>query len=168
MIGSIRTWINAHPAAAGIVGVAIVATGIGVAILRGSGKEVWHDVPTARAFFVDLDDLTKVTVRPRTDIPPLANEKGEQTIVRAVFMTQSDVASKQLVYLEKYTPEIKEQLEGMVRSGASWVESGEIAAGHLVRAPATGSPWVPMDSVEGCRIVKGTFSPVPRAQVVNP
>lgn len=168
MLQPLRSWLNSRPLLSAALGCAVVGMAIFLIFGRGGGESAWTDVPTAKAYFVDQNDVSQVSVRSRTDIPPLPNEKGELTIVRAVFMTQGDSAAKSLAYVEKYTPEVKGQLEAMVRKGTPWVESGGIAEGHLVRSPVPDGQWVQMDSVEGCRIMKGTFGPGPRPQVVNP
>ena len=87
------------------------------------------------AYFYDLSER-KLFVAPRTSVPPIRGiNDGEPDGVRAVVISTSgdpqDKQSHKIAYLEKYSPDLKQQFERM-RDG----QDGATATRSLGRAQA--------------------------------
>lgn len=122
------------------------------------------------AFFYDLEEQT-LFVAPRRSIPPIAGVRGKPgSGVRAVVVSTSDDPKdkkhRQIAYLEKYSPELKQLFEEIQRARAEGraangrVDRGQVPHHTLVKR-LDGADWYPLDSPEGERIASDWQSPGP-------
>ncbi len=122
------------------------------------------------AYFYDLQEQ-KLFVAPRGSIPPINGIKGgAMTAVRAIVIsTTGDPADKkhrQIAYLEKYSPEIKQLFEEVRqaraegRSEEGRIDRREVPANTLVRR-LRDTAWQPLNSAEGRQIVGEWNTPGP-------
>jgi hypothetical protein len=117
------------------------------------------------AFFYDLSERRLFTA-PRTSVPPIKGVNDDQEdAVRALVISTTgkpaDKASWKIVYLEKYSPILKGQMEAAQQSGQSpSMGRGEALAHRFVRR-VTDTDWFPMNSAEAERIVSEWATPGP-------
>lgn len=108
------------------------------------------------AYFIDTADGS-LTIRPRSDIPPLVGKTGKLTVVLGVFYSCGSCKDKRLAYLLKYTKAEQERLQRLQRRspGDRTTQIAAIQAfeGMLVRRPANGSRWFPASSPTGTQIM---------------
>jgi hypothetical protein len=118
-----------------------------------------------KAFFYDLSEQ-KIFTAPRTAVPPIrgvndSQEDGMRAVVISVTGNPADKASRKVAYLEKYSPELKRQMETAQATGAS-PQMGRIEAlGHRFVSRAEGTQWFPMNSPEAEQIVTEWATPGP-------
>jgi len=110
-----------------------------------------------KAFFYDLNEKKLFAAR-RTSVPPIEGLKhlGE-TAVRAVVISTNgnprDKSSWQIAYLEKYSPELKQQMEAAQAGGtAPRIDRAQAQSHRFVRRVAE-AEWHPLSSTEGEQIV---------------
>src|SRR5688572_15309584 len=75
------------------------------------------------AYFYDLSK-GKLFVRPQSSIPPIEGlDRGQFDGVRAVVISTngncSDKKARGIAYLEKYSPQLKQQMEAVQKAGAA-------------------------------------------------
>src|SRR2546426_600939 len=112
-----------------------------VALLTGAGfrfARFFHEggSPDGLAYYYDVSER-KLFVASRTLVPPIRGmNDGELDGMRAIVVSASgdpkDKASQKVAYLEKYAPELKQQLESM-QSGQEVAAS---PAGRISRGAA--------------------------------
>jgi hypothetical protein len=86
------------------------------------------------------------------EIPPLTGKDGHESVVRAYYLNRSN--SRELKYLEKYTPEAKAVMERLMRGSDITNEELQTSRdGLLIRKPQPDSPWIPEYSPEGQKII---------------
>jgi hypothetical protein len=100
----------------------VLLAGAGFRLARFFGE---RGTAVGRAYFYDLSER-KLFVAPRTLVPPIRGINNDEVDgVRAVVVSTSDnpkdKASQKIAYLEKYSMELKQQLEAM--------QSGQESAG---------------------------------------
>jgi hypothetical protein len=148
--------------AASAGGLLLVALALGISRLHhvtATGEE------GARIWFYDQSEQ-KLYAVPRDTIPPhpgIGGTKGDgvRAIVVALPQEQKDPAKRQIAYLETYTLELQELLEGVRAARAAGQpyagklpdsESNFIQKNTLVRRP-TESSWHDIASPEGQKIM---------------
>ena len=94
------------------------------------------------AYFYDLDEQ-KLFVAPRSSIPPIKGIKGAAMAgVRAIVVSKTgdpaDKKHRQIAYLEKYSPEIKQLFEEVRQARAE----GHSAEGRIDRSQIPPNTWV--------------------------
>jgi hypothetical protein len=115
-----------------------------------------------KIYFYDLSER-KLFAGPRDAVPPVKGvNDGDLDAVRAIVVTATgDPREKKnvnIAYLEKYTPELKAQLEALRKAEAAgqstvgMLAHGAIPKNTLVRRPGEAN-WVPMTSPAGEAIV---------------
>ena len=151
--GQLRVTVNEHP---GVFGLAIGAVFLVIFLCyylpsRPPGKVV---KPAANAYYAD-EETGQEFVQSATLVPPLPGANGSATLVRAIFFTADGGKTRSAGFYEKFTPEAKALVETLTREEQArrWKE---IDAGHLVRSPAPGSPWVRFHSNEATPLVHPT------------
>jgi hypothetical protein len=137
----------------------ILLTGAGLRFaqfFRGRGSS------DGLAYFYDLSER-ELFVASRTLVPPIRGINNDELDgMRAIVVSTSgdprDKASRTIAYLEKYAPELKQQLEAM-QSGQ---ESAAPPAGRISRGAAQAftfvrrlheEAWYPVNSPEAERIM---------------
>lgn len=116
-------------------------------------------------FFYD-PSAARIFVAPMGSIPPIRGVDGpEEDAVRAVVVSVTgnpeDRQSRRIAYLERYSPELKRQLE-MARTGGGWAPMGRSeAASHRWVRRTNDTDWVPLASETGERIVSDWAVPGP-------
>lgn len=109
------------------------------------------------AYFYDLSEK-KLFTAPRTSVPPIRGlNNAELDAMRAVVIaTSSNKKDRKVAYLEKYAPELKQQIESMQRN------PGILPPGSINRSVGQalifvsrlpGSDWFPVNSLEGQKIM---------------
>jgi hypothetical protein len=121
--------------------------------------------PSEKAFFYDLSEK-KLFKGPRQGIPPIRGlNDAEEDAMRAVVVSTngnpSDAKSWNIAYLEKYSPELKKQMEKAQVTGVSPEMSRELALQHRFVRRLTDSNWFPMNSPQAERIVTDWAIPGP-------
>jgi hypothetical protein len=122
------------------------------------------------AFFYDLQ-AQQLFVAPRGSIPPIKGIKGaEMAGVRAIVISTSgnaaDKKHRQIAYLEKYSPEMKQVFEEVRRaraegrSSAVSIDRKQVPANTLVRRLHE-TEWHALDTAEGKQIVNEWNAPGP-------
>ena len=117
------------------------------------------------AFFYDLSEK-KLFTAPRSAIPPIQGINGEEEDgVGAVVISTSgdprDKKSRKIAYLEKYSPELKRDLEQAQRTGQA-AQIGRAVAQRLRFVRSESDPsWHSLDSDEGNRIISEWAAPGP-------
>lgn len=135
-----------------VAGTALVAAGVlGFRFFRaGSGV-------SGQAFFYDLSQQ-KLFTGPRESIPPIRGVDGpEEDAVRAVVVSVSgkpeDKDSWQVAYLEKYSPELKRQMQQAQATGTSPAMGRGMAQAHRFVKRLKDADWSSLNTEEGERIV---------------
>ncbi|MEI8198317.1 MAG: hypothetical protein WCI73_20685 [Phycisphaerae bacterium] len=167
-LNNIREAIHKHTMVVG-VGALILVLLMGWWVAINLGIIHTHPQP-ARAYFID-EETGEVSIHPASEIPPLLGKSGKPTVVTAVYYTCGSCAARKPAYYRKFTPEAKDALEKAHKAGsgaASPTAPGPssngsgiprsvmlgVGQGELVRAPEAGSPWVPLHSEAGRKLVQ--------------
>jgi hypothetical protein len=103
---------------------------------------------------------------PRTLVPPIKGiNDNVQDAVRAVVISlngnPADQASHKIAYLEKYSPELKQQMEVAQASGASLQMGRNEALGHRFVSRVDQPEWHPINSPEAEKILTEWATPGP-------
>jgi hypothetical protein len=136
-----------------------LAAGLGLRFFQREGSR------TDRAFFYDLSER-KLFSGPRNAVPPIRGVDGaEEDAVRAMVISTNgnpaDPAGRMIAYLEKYSAELKREMEAARASGGSpAMGRAEAQAHRLVQRPGD-SEWYPMSSPEAERIVSAWLTAGP-------
>jgi len=118
-----------------------------------------------KAFFYDLSEK-KLFVAERGLVPPIrgmndTTEDGVRAVVISTNGRPEDPASRRIAYLEKYSPELKRQMEEAKARGGS-PEMGRTAAqGHRWVKRVDDAQWVSLLTPEGERLVSEWAVPGP-------
>lgn len=136
-----------------------VAAPLGWRALRGDRGS------SERAFFYD-QSRQKLFAAPRTAVPPIRGlDDAEEDAVRAVVISRTgkpgDKSSWTIAYLERYSPELKRQMEVAQAHGTSPLMGRTEAQRHrFVRRPAD-SEWFALNTPEAEAILTGWAVPGP-------
>jgi hypothetical protein len=108
-------------------------------------------------FFYDLSEK-KLFPAPRTAVPPIQGvNNAEKDGVRAVVISTTgdpkDKKSWKIAYLEKYSDELKAQMETSQREGTTRQMGRAEALGHRFVARAEQLRWLPMKSAEAEQVL---------------
>jgi hypothetical protein len=129
------------------------------------GRVVLGRDPADGVYFYDVS-AARLFVAPRGSVPPIRGIDGpEEDAFRAVVVADSgdpaDRNSRRIVYLERYSPELKRQTERS-QTGAESPSIGRAEAGaHRWVRRTNDTEWVPLGSDAGERIVSGWAVPGP-------
>jgi hypothetical protein len=122
-----------------------------------------------RAYFYDESE-GKLFAGPHSAVPPIPglDEKAADGVRAVVISLNGDCAdekSRSIAYLEKYSPELKQQLELAAGGTVSADATGRIgrgeAQGHTFVRTVSDPRWHPRNSPEGERIVTEWQRPGP-------
>jgi hypothetical protein len=105
-----------------------------------------------QAYFVN-DGTLEPCLGPGDQFPPLSRPEGE--LVWGVYYSCDGCKTRQLGYLQKYSPEAKRNMDESAAQHGGFPDQGVLigAAKELwVRAPARGSKWYDMRSREGMEV----------------
>jgi hypothetical protein len=115
-----------------------------------------------QAYFYDLSER-KLFVAPRTSVPPREGvNKGEFDAVLAMVISTNgncdDKKSRGVAFLQKYSPQLKQQMEAVQRAGAAAgsleLEIGRGQAGdHIFVRRLSEDKWYTQASPEGQKIM---------------
>ena len=122
-------------------------------------------VISEEAFFYDLSER-KLFAAARTSVPPIRGlNNPEEDAVRAVVISTngdaSDRRSWTVAYLEKYSPELKQQMQQAQQTGSSPAMGRELSLQHRFVRRLQDGHWFPMSSPEAERIVSEWAVPGP-------
>ena len=117
--------------------------------------------PNELAYFYDLSE-EKLFTAPLSAVPPIqgVNDDEEDGVRAVVIAPGGDPTVKEgrkIVYLEKYSPEFKRQVEEMRKDESVATQPGRIgrsaAQGHTFVRRLTDSTWYPLNTAEAEKIV---------------
>jgi hypothetical protein len=120
------------------------------------------------AFFYD-PSAERLFTAPSTSVPPIPGvDSDEEDAVRAVVISPtgetSDRSSWQISYLEKYSPELKRQMEAaQAGGGPPALGRGAAQAHRFVRRPGD-TDWYPLSSPEAEAILSAWLTAGPDGQ----
>jgi len=120
------------------------------------------------AYFYDLSERRLFTA-PRTAIPPIRglNDAVEDAVRAVVISTNGnprDRRGRTIAYLEKYSPELKRQMEAARQSGESPPMGRGLAAAHRLVRRLNDQQWYSLASPEGEAIVNEWLTAGPDGQ----
>ncbi len=136
---------------------------VGAVVLLGlAGWMTWRYFATGdgisdKAYFYDLSER-KLFVGPRDAVPPILGlndsaEDGMRAVVISTNGVAHDKAARRVAYLERYSPELKREMEAAQASGKSpGMGRSQAQENRFVRR-LDGNQWYPMTSPEAERIV---------------
>jgi hypothetical protein len=118
--------------------------------------------PAENAYFYDLS-ARKIFIAPRTSVPPIRGiDNDEPDGMRAVVVSTSgnpkDKAGQKVAYLQKYAPELKQQIEAMQSAhevssaSGSRISRGAAQSLTFVRR-LSDETWYPVNSAEAEKIM---------------
>lgn len=148
------------------VGLSIALFSVAVVIYLKLSPETAHG--DGEAYFYDLEEK-KLFVAPRGSIPPIAGIKGGAMAgVRAIVISTTgnaaDKEHREIAYLEKYSPEIKQLFEEVRqariagRAAEGRIDRRQVPANTLVRRLHE-TEWHALDTTEGKAIASEWNTP---------
>ncbi len=136
--------------------------GLALLAIAGAGFFMFRSLRDGRggveqAYFYD-ESQRQLFVAGRDLIPPIPGRDGpEEDGVRAVVVSitgdPGDKASRRIAYLEKYSPDLKRQMESARDAGSSPEMGRGAAQQHRWVRRESESAWHPLSSPEGEQIV---------------
>lgn len=124
-------------------------------LLSLAGVLIWRSfiggaAPGERAFFYDVS-AGRLFTAPATAVPPIRGIDGEEEDgMRAMVISTSgdanDEAARQVAYLERYSPELKRQMEQAQKTGGSPAIGRGAAQAHRFIRRVNETQWHPMNS----------------------
>jgi hypothetical protein len=164
--------MNKSAAIKAVISIALLSAAVVIYLklspARGRGE--------GEAYFYDLEEQ-KLFVAPRGSIPPITGIKGRAMAgVRAIVISttgRADKEHREIAYLEKYSPEIKQLFEEVRqarragRSEEGRIDRRQVPANTLVRRLHE-TEWHALDTTEGKAIAGewNTAGPDGRVPVV--
>jgi hypothetical protein len=145
---NIRQAINKNAAVAGIIAAVVIIVMIAY-LIRQMGPPAFK--PGGAYYFNTAPGrhYGDISIHSAAKYPPLIDPKtGKPTLVLAMFYTCGSCKNKKLVYLQKYT----RQAKALIKEKGSRALLKMGIAGLVVRKPAKGSRWYPLNSPQGQRI----------------
>jgi hypothetical protein len=146
------------------LGIALLGLAIFLWVRGWMGKQAAGE----KAFFYDVS-AARLFTDARTAVPPIPGIDGpEEDGFRAVVVSSNgrpeDRDSWHVAYLERFSPELKQQMESAQRSGEA-LEMGRVAAqAHRFVRRLSESDWHPLDSPEAERILSEWTRPGPTGE----
>ncbi len=151
-------------------GTKLVAALALLAVAAGLTLSFWRRGGTGsdQAFFYDLSEGRLFTA-PRTAIPPIRGlNDDEADAVRAVVISTNgnprDKRARTIAYLERYSPELKRQMEAAQATGTPPLMGREQAQAHRFVRRLQDTRWYPLTSPEAERIVSEWLTAGPNGQ----
>jgi hypothetical protein len=146
---------------------------LGVAAILGFRTLRGYRPGTERAYFYDLSEGRLFTAV-RSAVPPIrglndAEEDGVRAVVVSVNGDPEDEKARRIAYLEKYSPQLKQQVMASRTGSASGTVDGQIsriaAQDHIFVRQLAGGDWFPVSSPEGEQIMTEWQIPGPDGRV---
>lgn len=136
-----------------------------LAILALARSIFGNRAPGEQAFFYD-PSAERLFTAPASAVPPIRGVDGdEEDAVRAVVVSTTgnprDRGSWQIAYLERYSPELKRQMEEAQATGGSPRIGRGAAQAHRFVRRVEDAQWYPMYSPEAESIISGWLSAGP-------
>ncbi len=133
-----------------------------LALLVAAGWLMWRFFAddggvSTKTYFYDLSER-RLFAGPRDAIPPIKglNDAAEDAVRAVVISTNGnpgDKAARKIAYLEKYSPQLKREMEAARASGASPSMGRAMAQAHRFVRRLDDPQWYPMTTDEAERIV---------------
>jgi hypothetical protein len=127
-----------------------------------------------KAYFYDLEQK-QLFVAPRNSIPPINGIKGAPLAgVRAIVISRTgnpaDMKHREIAYLEKYSPELREKFETIQQEEAAGHASDVVIDRHMLPTMTlvrrlNDTEWHPLSSDEGAKITMEWNTPDPDGRV---
>jgi hypothetical protein len=145
---------------------------LAVGLLGGAAyllaRFLWQgDGIAEKTYFYDLSEK-KLFAGPREALPPIRGlnnpeEDGVRAVVIALNDDPKDKANRKIAYLEKYAPELKQQLE-KVRAGQAEPLSSQMRNTMRFVRRVEDVEWHPVSSPEGEKILTEWNVPGPNGK----
>jgi len=151
---NLRQTINENSAAVSIIAAVIAVLAIVYIFHNSVGGGGTGAAP--KAYYYDTSTGQFYTYRSSRPAP-IKNAQGKRTIVLAYMYTCSSCGNRKIAWLQKYTRQARKALEQMLNykpvpgkpPAPPPMEAPMFGTGILVRSPAKGSKWYPVQSPEG-------------------
>lgn len=156
---NLRNTINEYSAVVSIVAAVIAVLAIVYIFHNTVGGGGVGTAP--KAYYYDTSTHQFYTY-PSSRPPPLKNASGKRTIVLAYMYTCSSCNNRKIAWLQKYSKQARAALKKILNykptpgqpPGPPPMEAPIFGTGILVRSPAKGSQWYPIQSPEGQEIAQ--------------
>jgi len=135
---------------------------LSIILLAGAGYSLFRFFAadgglSDKAFFYDLSEK-RLFAAQRDLIPPIqgindSTEDGVRAVVISTNGNTRDKSSWKIAYLERYSPELKREMEAARATGTSPQMGRSAAQAHRFVKRPEDADWTPMMSDEGQRIV---------------
>ena len=170
---NLRHTINENSAAVSIIAAVIAVLAI-VYIFRNSVNGGGTG-SAPMAYYYDTSTHQFYTYRSSRP-PPIKNAQGKRTIVLAYMYSCSSCGNRKIAWLQKYSKQARIALKKMLNykpapgkpPGPPPMEAPMFGTGILVRSPAKGSKWYPIQSPEGQQIAQLPKCPTGTAKICLP
>ncbi|MBI1373543.1 MAG: hypothetical protein GC159_12510 [Phycisphaera sp.] len=155
-VDDLRNWVNQNSAAVTVGAVVLLVISLAIIINQGRSPT---PPPPGEAYYYDLVSKEYFTDE-ATKIAPIINPATGNEAVRAHFFTCGECSESErfVGYLEKYTPEAKQQLETNPESFEFYEEAflGRLyaPAPSETADPAVAETWVDAETPPGFKIVE--------------
>ena len=126
------------------------------------------DATRTGVFFYD-ESARRVFVAPMGSVPPIAGidgpgEDAYRAVVVSVTGNPDDKASRRVAYLERYSPEMKSQIEAARASGGTPSIGRSEGLAHRWVRRTNDTEWIPMADPRSEEIVSGWAVPGPSGE----
>jgi hypothetical protein len=143
----------------------IVTSALAAGALLLLYRTVFGGNTTGGAYFYDVS-AKRLFVAPHGSVPPLRGIDGpEEDAFRAVVISDSgdpaDKKSRRIAYLERYSPELKKQMEEAQAGGPPPTITRSEAQAHRWVRRTNDTEWTPLTSEAGEQLVSGWAVPGP-------
>ncbi len=150
--------MNPRQIVRGAAGAAIIALAV-VFVWRGLGRPE----PGEKAYFCD-QSAGRIFLGARTAVAPIRGidgpeEDGFRALVVSTTGRPEDSSSWQVAYVEKYSPELKKDMEAAQKSGEPLAMGRLAAQAHRYVRRLTDQDWHPSNSPEGEEVLNGWAKP---------
>jgi hypothetical protein len=144
---------------------------VAIAIVLASRAFISSPQPGELAFFYDPSARSLFTA-PSSSIPPIKGIDGdEEDAVRAVVISTSgnpaDRKSREIAYLETYSPELKRQMEEARARGTAPMMSRSMALAHRFVRRIDNPQWHPLHSPEAEKILNAWLTAGPEGRAAT-
>lgn len=131
-------------------------------------RSLTGDATRTGVFFYD-ESARRLFVAPMGSVPPIAGVDGPdadafRAVVVSVTGNPDDKASRRIAYLERYSPEMKAQIEAAQAGGPTPAIGRSEGLAHRWVRRTNDTEWIPMADPRSEEIVSGWAVPGPAGE----